>query len=225
MNKTVVLALAAVVATATTGIVSAAAATTGSAPACNYLVGQPGTGKTLLSADNQMDILSADIGSDSANVTVVLRLADLTALDPKAPGGRNYSLQFTAPGQARTLYLTAEVDVVQSTAGTAMGTQTFDFGALVPDGNGGAPLHVSGGRAATGALDYSAHTITLNVPVASWSPLAAMTPGVVLTSVAATATYVIGVAGSGVAGTGNTVKATTGFTLGTPTCVVPGKLS
>lgn len=222
MNKTAVLVLAALAATATSGVASAYAQS-GGGPACNYIVGQPGAGHTFTGSDNQMDILSADIGSDSRNVTVVLRLAALAAVDPNTSGGRTYRLTFQAPGQPDTLYISAVVDPVQNTTASTLGTQTFDFGAMVPVA--GNPAHsVSAGTGATGRVDYTAHTITLNVPVASWSPLAVMTPGVVLSAVAASASYVIGAAGSGVAGTGNTVKATTGFTLGTPTCVVPGTL-
>ena len=228
MNKTALALLSLVAVTATSGVASARTpqkvpAKGAPVPICNFLVGAKGAGKTLLAADDQLDILSADIGSDKVNFTVVLRLANLAPTDLNTPGGRNYYLQFTAPGQPNTLYVSAGIDPVQDNTAVLLDTQTFDFGALVPAA-GGASTYTSAGTTATGKIDYTAHTITINVPVAAWSTLAKMNPGVVLSAVEADATYVVGVAGTGLIEKGNTVAATKSFTLGVPTCVVPGKL-
>src|SRR5687768_3148932 len=44
------------------------------------------------------DIVSADLASDATTLTGVVRLAGLSASDPQAPLGRNYSVLFNGPG-------------------------------------------------------------------------------------------------------------------------------
>ncbi|HVF04120.1 MAG TPA: hypothetical protein VNA20_04715 [Frankiaceae bacterium] len=46
--------------------------------------------------DRQLDITSADVATGAKNLTVVLRLAALTAADPANPQGRVYEFDFTA---------------------------------------------------------------------------------------------------------------------------------
>lgn len=48
------------------------------------------------SLDRQLDILSADVATNARDLTVVLRLAALTASDPANPQGRVYEFDFTA---------------------------------------------------------------------------------------------------------------------------------
>lgn len=199
---------------------------------CNLMTGQPGAGQTKTGADPQLDILSADLGSDAKNFTAVLRMSSLSATDTNTPGGRNYYVQFNAPGQANVMYVSAGIDPVQDALPAvslpvygSVKPPTFDYGSLVPQA-GGSSLYTSAGKGdATGKIDYTAHTITINVPVPSWASLAKMTPGVKLTAIEADATYIVGVAGSGNVQKGDTITAAKPFVLGTPSCVVPGKIS
>lgn len=59
---------------------------------------------------DDLDIRGADVATDSRHVVVAIRLTSLRRFDPTSPGGRHYSLQFTAGGQRYGMsgYVTAD---------------------------------------------------------------------------------------------------------------------
>lgn len=57
--------------------------------------------------DPHLDVVSADLDTHGGTVTGVIRLTELGAVDPLAPTGRTYYLNFSAPGAE--LYLSAAV--------------------------------------------------------------------------------------------------------------------
>src|SRR3712207_6804956 len=68
-------------------------------PVCNLLVDEKGDAIPVNSAG--LDIVSADIASDGRKITGVIRLAGpASALDPTAPSGRTYHLEFFGQGGA-----------------------------------------------------------------------------------------------------------------------------
>lgn len=78
-------------------------------PVCNLVVddkGDAGVSGAVPGADGD-DIISADIASDGTTLTGVIRTVGLAAVDPQAPMGRSYFVEFTAPGSADVLFLSA----------------------------------------------------------------------------------------------------------------------
>lgn len=99
-------ALAAVVVTAAVGVPAATAAPKKKTPppVCNLLVDDKGD--ELPVPDASLDVLSADIASDTKKITGVIRLAGSpTGVDPLAPSGRTYHLEFTGQGGANPVFL------------------------------------------------------------------------------------------------------------------------
>jgi hypothetical protein len=56
---------------------------------------RPASSRLTQEQDVELDVLSADIGIDAAQVTVVIRVARLTEPDPARTDGRNYGFQFS----------------------------------------------------------------------------------------------------------------------------------
>ena len=94
-------------------------------PVCNLVTDGAGdgeiraltTGPAVPVADDNTDILSADIASDAKNITAVIRLKAVGASDQYAPTGTAYLLQFTAVGHDLPIYLLAS----NPTGGTPVG--------------------------------------------------------------------------------------------------------
>jgi hypothetical protein len=77
-------------------------------PVCNLVVDDKGDGAGVLADSDGLDILSADIASDSKKITAVIRLAGppTKTLTTAAPEGGAYYFVFNAPGATNAVYLT-----------------------------------------------------------------------------------------------------------------------
>ena len=120
---------------------------------CPLLVDPPGdatgTGPVGATAPNdpQLDVLASDLDTRGRRISAVIELGQLSAVDPAAPTGRAYYVNFLAAGAE--LYLTASVD--------ATGASTYRTGV------------VEGVRRtlgeATGSLDPTTGTLRISAPV------------------------------------------------------------
>jgi hypothetical protein len=109
-----------------------------SAPACKLVKDATGDTNSVspdASLDAQLDITSADVGTNARYLTAVVRLANLSAADPANPQGRTYEFDFTA--REKNFILMASLLPGGQSYGVFISDQRFEEGQ-------------SGGRAATG---------------------------------------------------------------------------
>lgn len=105
---------AAVLVSAALGVPAAQAAKAPK-PVCNLLVDDKGD--AIPATSTSLDVLSADLASDSKKITGVIRLGgDPKALDPTAPTGRTYQLQFVGQGGANHVFMSYLVTPTASSA-------------------------------------------------------------------------------------------------------------
>lgn len=125
-------------------------------PVCNLIVDEKGdaTYNNVPGAAGD-DIVGGDLASDGTTVTGVLRLAGLSANDPQAPFGRNYSVLFTAPGSADLLFMSART--------YPQGTK-YVFGYRAEDPNTGVNTNFLLGDA-TGVVDLAKGEVRVSAPV------------------------------------------------------------
>ena len=181
-------------------------------PVCNLLTDDAGDASFLPGvADDNLDILSADVATSAKTLTVELRLKSYSATDTNAPFGRNYYVLFSAPGQPNPIFLSYSVGPLASSA---------SYGDLEP--GAGASSYTPKG---TATVAVAGTNITLSAPIADLSSLAAIKPGTKLTDLNANATVLVGVPDNPAVGTPGVVfsadTATGGksYIAGTPSCV------
>jgi hypothetical protein len=213
------------------GVGVASAATAGTAkPVCNLVKDAKGDAayNNVPGADGD-DIVSADVASDAKTITGVVRLAGLSANDPQAPLGRNYSVLFTGPGSSDLLFMSART--------YPQGTK-FVYGYQAKDPNTGVNTNYMLGDA-TGVVDTAKAEVRMSVPVKSFvtGAKAKLAPGAKLGSLSASVDRVAGqgfvpsqvlVPGTPRAPLGGVLlpfddASGTSYVMGTPSCVVVGK--
>lgn len=144
------VACAALVA-ATGGVASAAVKP---APVCNLVQDEVGdTASAPFPASNAIDIKSADIASDGATLTAVLRVAKYTANETETVYGKRYIVAFEGAG-LKPMYLTA----LDYPAGIS-----YNFGEVTESATG--PSYSSTGTA-KGAIDAATGEIKISVTAA-----------------------------------------------------------
>jgi hypothetical protein len=206
------LALAAVLALAGAGLAHAAAPV---APSCNLLVDDKGDAQFLGAVPNDanLDITSADVASDAKTITAVLRLAAYADTDPQSPLGRGYYVLFNAPGLDFPIYFNMQItpDLTRFAWGDRETLATGN-GSYVKKGD------------ATGVIDAAKGEIRISVPVSDVKGIAKVAPGAKLSSLTANATAVLGTSATGgLVSTVDDAASSKTYTMGTPSCVVPGK--
>lgn len=162
-----------------------------------------------------LDILSADIASNTRTVTAVFRLPEITKSNSSAPTGQGYYFDFSAGGET-PIYLSYTVTPT---------TESFNYGWV--DGS----IHRSLG-AATGVVDTAKKEIRVSAPVSAWGAYGTPRVGSKLTGIELTSYWVIGAyapptpvtntTGGGSLQTADQAIGKT-YVAGSPSCVVPGK--
>jgi hypothetical protein len=212
------------------GCAGMAAAAPKAKPVCNLVSDAKGdaTYNNVPGADGD-DIVSADIASNGTTITSVLRAAAISANDPQAPLGRNYTVLFSAPGSGDLLYLSART--------YPQGTK-FLFGYQAMDPNTGVNTNYALGDA-TGVVDTAKGEVHVSVPIKSFvdGAKAKLAPGAKLIGLSATVDRIVGqgfvpsqspAPGAPRVPLGGVLlpfdnAAGGSYVMGTPSCVVVGK--
>jgi hypothetical protein len=118
--------------------------------------------------DAQLDITSADVATDKKNVTVVLRLAALTASDVANPQGRVYEFDFTA---AEKNFI-----VMGSLLPGGNSFSVFISDTHFEEGKSGARAATGIGNA-TGVIDVAAKEVRMTAPLTVFDPHANLRSG------------------------------------------------
>jgi len=111
--------------------------------------------------DDGDDLLSADLASDGKVLTAVWRLAALRVLNPAAPAGQNFVVDFKVTGSPGHYYVGAS---------THPAGADFVYG-VVESGNLGGQLHELG--QAKGQLDPGRNEVRLSVPTKAFAQVRA----------------------------------------------------
>ena len=118
--------------------------------------------------DAQLDITSADVATDKKNVTVVLRLAELTAADPANPQGRVYEFDFTA--QEKNFIVMGSLLPGGNSFGVFISDTRFE------EGKSGARA-ATGIGTATGVVDVVNKEVRMTAPLSVFDPHANLRGG------------------------------------------------
>lgn len=200
------------------------------APVCNLVVDEKGDAKyNNVPGAAGDDIVTADLANDATTITGVVRLAGMSANDPQAPLGRNYSVLFTAPGSADLLFMSAR---------TYPQGPKFVYGYQAEDPNTGVNTNFSLGDA-SGVVDLAKGEVRISVPIKGYvdGAKAKLAPGAKLAGLTASVDRIGGqgfvpsqvlVPGTPRVPLGGFLlpfdNATGGsYLMGTPSCVAVGK--
>ena len=198
------------------GGVSASAAVAKPKPVCNLVTDAKGDSEGLINSGTPaLDILSADIASDTKNVTAVIRLAGAPsgALDPDAPEGAAYYFVFSVPSATYPLYLSAQSD--------ATGKYAYSIGDVEPSPTGG-QLYQNKTGALKGTISGSIITMTVSRSVLS--TLGDVKPGKKVTGLSAQVFYPVEVPQvGGLLEQADTAESAKSYVAGAPSCVKPGR--
>lgn len=203
---------------ATVAALAASPAATAAARSCHLVVDPKGDQRDrnitgdVMPTSSDLDVLGADVASDTRFVTAVVRLATLRPFDTSEPGGHYYEVNFVA--NRRPYMLTARYGA-DGVAGTAGGGEEHgvreSIGARVvlnPDRGElsiTAPVNYFGltnGRRISGIVVYAARFVGVSADLGQARPLVQNPPG--------THARV------------DTAKASRDYVAGTPSCVRVG---
>ena len=198
------------------GAATAAPAKTPAKPVCNLISDPKGDTFALRSQDTAgqygpqedgMDIVSGDVASDAKTLTGVLRVANLSAVVPSSPGGVSFDINFLSATSDAPLYIRAVVTPAGATA-EAGSRQTVAVTSLSTALGAG-----------TVVVDKPKNEVRFSFPVALFASVGGLKPGSKL---------VFGDITTGRAITTRAVFADVAteaksYTVGSPSCVVPGK--
>jgi hypothetical protein len=187
-------------------------------PVCNLVTDVAGDGsfQAPLPSDDSMDILSADVASDTKNFTAVIRVKNVSAQSLGA-AGHVLRMNFALAGNDDMPYL--------AYAASPFG-DVFDYG-VIKKGTGSNSIVSSG--SATGSVDKVKNEVRITVPLASMKALGKVAPGAKISSLQAVSEQMIGdpdnipVLGAAY-GTeqADTADGTKAYVAGYPSCVKPG---
>ncbi|HVF05528.1 MAG TPA: hypothetical protein VNA20_11870 [Frankiaceae bacterium] len=169
-------AVAAVVATIAVGAPAASAAPKKKLPppVCNLVVDDKGEP----TSDGPLDILSADIATDSKKLTGVIRVAgDPDAAGPTSPTGRIYHLSFSGASPSTNVFLS----FIYAPTGQAATYGFFNKTTMVNEGVGAATLKIVG------------NDIYMTVPHSVYSAYGKFKPGNKITGLTASTGRMAGV--------------------------------
>lgn len=194
-------------------------------PVCNLIPDAEGDQALIaVKTTDGDDLVGADFASDGTTVTAVIKAKTLSTMDPTAPLGRSYYVDFNAAGNDTGLFLSARV----YPTGTAY---TFGYRGVDPT----LPLNTAYSLGdAKGKLDTATGTITITANLKDFAP-----SGVTLakgTKISPLTASIWRIAGQGVVPSQNVgpqrvplgglqsqVDTADGqlYTIGTPSCVKP----
>ena len=191
------------------------------APVCNLVT--DASGDAVLApipepSVDPLDIVSADVATDKANITGVIRVKKLATMSAQAPTGMTWDLGFTVDG--------VQVDLIAH-AGPS-GATSFDASYVDPTTGQGSYF----AKAATGSFDLTKSEIHITASTDVVGTKAPMSKKTILTDFAVSAgpevavPDVNGTFGSTAFSDGVSQDTATGsgkYLVGAPSCVVPGK--
>ena len=155
-----------------------------------------------------LDITSVDVASDAKNITAVVRVTKLAKTAQSAPGGLSFRVQFATPDQSdENLYLNA------FTNGSA---DAFSAGTRAITANVATKL-----ADVTGVFDLVKNEVRITAPLATFAKQG-VKPGVVVSFDGLDQTASRGLAADRAA-FADVALSEKSYTLGAPSCVVPGK--
>jgi hypothetical protein len=189
------------------------AATADAAPrrtmACRLVTDAAGdTSSSVTPADpfgNQLDILSADVATNTHDLTVVLRLPALTAADPANPQGRVYEFDFTA--REKNFIVMGSLLPGGNTFGVYLSDSRFE------EGQSGARSAIGIGEA-RGVLDLARKEVRMTAPLEVFAPHASLSRNVVLYALSAFTYRAHGYSLQGAGGTPSPVRVTLDVGIG-----------
>ena len=167
------------------------------------------------------DILSEDLGSDAKTLTAVIRVAKLGTAAGTAPGGLDFRIGFTLPGQEPTdgnFFLNARTDR-SGAASFLLGLRT-----VVEAGQSTTAKLAD----ATGVFDTAKNEVRISVPVdAVKTEGVALAPGMKMSfagldQTSARNVVVNPVTGVGTATFADVTASEKAYVAGEPSCVTPG---
>ncbi len=176
---------------------------------CNLIVDAKGDG----AYGGSLDIVSADIATDTKKITAVIRVASFAETNSQAPTGQEWYMHFQIPGSSTESflsYLSTPTD------------KSFGYGEV------NAVTGVNNGLGeATGVADRAKNEIRITAPISSWAGAKAPA-GAKITAITAEAYWFQGVSVPGVVSGGrldasDDGAAKTSYTSGAKSCVVVGK--
>ena len=188
-------------------------------PVCNLIVDEKGDTFLLRTQDgagafgpreDALDIVGGDLASDGKVITGVLRVVKLAKSAPTSPSGVSFRLQFAMPNQEDSnLYMTANA---------VGGAESFAVGVR------NVALNTSTKLAdAKGVFDVAKSEVRISAPLSAFSSVSGgIKPGMKLTfaDLDQTSSRPSGLGPSVFADVTQSPKT---YTVGTPSCVAPGK--
>ncbi len=133
-------------------------------PVCHLLTDPRGdTQSTGPDDDTQLDIVGGDFAMNRSTLTVVVRVAALTAEDITEPAGRVYEYDFTANGK--------NFIAMASLLPGGSNFEAFVSDQRIEPGQSGARA-ATGIGAMAGTLDLQAHEVRMSAPLSIYAPYA-----------------------------------------------------
>lgn len=213
-----VLAASLVGAVALAGGAVAAPAKAKAKPVCNlvtdaggdtFLVRSQDTAGAYGPQEDSLDILSADVATDAKTLTGVFRLKSLAAAAGTSPGGASYDINFTTPTIKSPVYVRAILPSSGAPTAEAGTRESIIVTSLAT------PL-----GAGTVVVDKAKNEVRFSFPLAHFTPAGGLKAGEKLTFGDVTTGRAVGTSRAVFADVAATDKA---YTVGAPSCVVPGK--
>jgi hypothetical protein len=184
-------------------------------PSCNLVT--DAAGDSAVPGDDSLDIVGADIASNTKSFTTVIRVKSIGAKS-LSQLGKELQIQFDLPG--------AEARVWMGYTNSVYGGDMFQYG-LIGKGTGGAVTSPTGD--AVGIIDTAKTEVRMTVPVGDMNALGKATPGAKVTNITVSASQLIGVSPNAT-GTyaynvfdADDAAGTKTYVAGNPSCVKPGK--
>lgn len=159
--------------------------------------------------ENGLDLVSADLASDGKTVTAAIRVVDIDAAVPTAPGGRGFDINFAGPANTSEIFVRATISPTGAVA-----TEAGSRGETVGVTRVSTVLGTG-----TGVLDAAKNEVRFSFPVAVFATVGGFKVGDTLSFGEITTGRAAGPRAvfADVAVPGTTYK------VGTPSCVPLGK--
>ena len=185
------------------------------AAVCNQVTDRDGDAQDVAGANDSLDIVSADLGSDATTVTAVIRVKALLETSPTTPQTRNYYMLFSTNSPSARMFLTVSIyqeGVARYAWGTIGPVDPLNLLTLYDDGFG--VLHP-----ATGFLDVEKNEIHVSALVSDLSAKGGVAPGSKLAKLEAATFYSLGF----FIFEADIAESKVDYVAGSPSCVTPGK--
>ncbi|MCU1590746.1 MAG: hypothetical protein JWP11_2002 [Frankiales bacterium] len=159
-------------------------------------------------AEPALDIVSADVAADAKTITAVIRVDKLAKSASSAPGGLAFRVQFASASESdENMYLSATTDGTKDTFVAGTRAITANLSTKLAD--------------ATGVFDLAKNEIRISAPLATFAAQGVKAGAPVsFSGLDQTSARLTPTGSSSFADVATSAK---GYTVGAPSCVVPGK--